>query len=54
MEIRSVDLRVEFRINSAELTGSATWQLLDLVAALTSEALRGAALGVYPAFLSAP
>ena len=47
IEIRSVDLRVEFRINSAELTGDATAQLLELGAALTSEALRGAALGVY-------
>lgn len=47
IEIRSVDLRVEFRINSAELTGSATAQLLELGAALTSEALQGAALGVY-------
>ena len=47
VEIRSVDLRVEFRINSAELTEGATAQLLELGAAVTSEALQGAALGVY-------
>ena len=47
LEIRSLDLRVEFRINSAALTEGAVTQLRELGAALVSEALRGAAVGVY-------
>ena len=47
LEIRSLDLRVEFRINSADLTEGAAAQLRELGAALISEALRGAAVGVY-------
>ena len=47
LEIRSLDLRVEFRINSARLTEGAAVQLRELGAALISEALGGAAIGVY-------
>ena len=47
LEIRSLDLRVEFRIDSARLTEGAAAQLRELGAALTSEALGGAAIGVY-------
>lgn len=47
IEIRSLDLRVEFRINSADLTEGAVVQLRELGAALVAEALRGAAVGVY-------
>lgn len=47
IETRSVDLRIEFRINSAELNVAAMAQLLELGEALVSEALQGAALGVY-------
>ena len=47
LETRSVDLRVEFRKNSAELTDSAVAQLRELGAALVSEALRAIPVGVY-------
>ena len=47
IEVRSLDLRVEFRINSAELAEGAVAQLRELGAALVSEALTGAAVGVY-------
>ena len=47
LETRSVDLRVEFRKNSAELTESAVAQLRELGAALTSEALGKVPIGVY-------
>ena len=45
--VRSVDLRVEFRRNSADLTEGAIRQLRELGEALVSEALRDAPLGVY-------
>ena len=47
LEIRSVDLRIEFRLDSEELTEGATAPLLELGATVTSEALRSVALGVY-------
>ena len=47
LEARSVDLRVEFRRNSAELTESAVAQLRELGAALVSEALGKVPIGVY-------
>ena len=45
--VRSVDLRVEFRRNSAELTEGAIAQLRELGEALISDALQEATLGVY-------
>ena len=47
LEARSVDLRVEFRRNSAELTESAVAQLRELGEALVAEALRDVPLGLY-------
>ncbi|MCY4452547.1 MAG: OmpA family protein [Immundisolibacterales bacterium] len=47
LETRSVDLRVEFRKNSAELGESAVAQLRELGAALVSEALGQVPIGVY-------
>ena len=47
LETRSVDLRVEFRKNSAELTERAVAQLRELGAALVSEALGEVPIAVY-------
>ena len=47
IEIRSVDLRIEFHRNSAEITERAEAQLRELGTALTSEALREADLALY-------
>ena len=47
IEIRSVDLRIEFHRNSAEVTEKAEAQLRELGTALTSEALREADLALY-------
>ena len=47
ISIRTVDLRIEFRRDSSELGEGAEVQLRELGAALTSEALGAAALGVY-------
>ena len=47
IEIRSVDLRIEFHRNSAEITERAAIQLRELGTALTSEALRDADLALY-------
>ena len=47
IEIRSVDLRIEFHRNSAEITERAAMQLQELGTALTSEALRDADLALY-------
>ena len=47
LERRSVDLRIEFRKNSAEIEEGAMAQLRELGAALVSEALRDVPVGVY-------
>ena len=47
IERRSVDLRVVFRKNSAELGGSAVAQLRELGEALVSEVLREVPIGIY-------
>ena len=47
IETRSVDLRIEFHRNSAEITERAAIQLRELGTALTSEALRDADLALY-------
>ena len=47
LERRSVDLRIEFRKNSAEIGEGAVAQLRELGAALVSEALREVPVGVY-------
>lgn len=47
LERRSVDLRIEFRKNSAEIGEGALAQLRELGAALASEALRDLPVGVY-------
>ena len=47
IEIRSVDLRIEFHRNSAEITEMAEAQLRELGTALTSESLRDAQLALY-------
>ena len=47
LERRSVDLRIEFRKNSAEIGEGAVAQLRELGAALVSEALREVPIGVY-------
>ena len=47
LERRSVELRIGFRVNSAELAEDAAAPLRELGAALVSEALRDAALGIY-------
>ena len=47
LERRSVDLRIEFRKNSAEIGESAAAQLRELGGALVSEALREVPVGVY-------
>ena len=47
IETRSVDLRIEFRRDSAEITERAAAQLRELGVALTSEALRNAELALY-------
>ena len=47
IERRSIELRIRFRVNSAELAEGAAAQLRELGAALVSQALRGAALGIY-------
>ena len=47
LERRSVDLRIEFRKNSAEIEEGAMTQLWELGAALVSEALRDVPVGVY-------
>ena len=47
LERRSVDLRIEFRKNSAEIGEGAVAQLRELGAALVSEALRDIPVGVY-------
>ena len=47
LETRSVELRIGFQVNSAELAEDATAPLRELGAALASEALRGVALGIY-------
>ena len=47
LERRSVDLRVEFGKNSAEVGEDATAQLRELGAALVSDALRDLPVGVY-------
>ena len=47
IEIRSVDLRIEFHRNSAAITERAAIQLRELGTALTSEALRDADLALY-------
>ena len=47
IEVRSVELQVVFRRNSAELTDDAAAQLRELGAAFVSEALAGVPIGVY-------
>ena len=47
IESRSVDLRIEFPRNSAEITERAAIQLRELGTALTSEALRDTELALY-------
>ncbi len=47
LERRSVDLRIEFQKNSAEIGEGAVAQLRELGAALVSEALRDVPVGVY-------
>ena len=47
IETRSVDLRIEFHRDSAEITERAAIQLRELGTALTSEALRDAGLALY-------
>ncbi len=47
IESRSVDLRIEFHRNSAEITERAEVQLRELGTALTSDALREADLALY-------
>ena len=47
IETRSVDLRIEFHRNSAEITERAAMQLRELGTALTSEALRDADVALY-------
>jgi len=47
LERRSVDLRIEFRKNSAEIGEGAVAQLGELGAALVSDALREVPVGVY-------
>ena len=47
IETRSVDLRIEFHRNSAEITERAEIQLRELGTALTSEALGDAELALY-------
>ena len=47
IETRTVDLRIEFHRNSAEVAERAAIQLRELGAALTSEALRDAELALY-------
>ena len=47
LERRSVDLRIEFRKNSAEIGEGALAQLRELGAALVSEALRDVPVGIY-------
>ena len=47
LERRSVELRIGFRLDSAELTEEAMAQLRELGAALVSEALGRAEIGVY-------
>ena len=47
IETRSVDLRIEFHRDSAEITERAAIQLRELGTALTSDALRDAGLALY-------